>query len=234
MNQRFETSIKTFLLLIFLVLEVTVNAQREYPASMFGIRSNGTTLNTASIQAALDYIGEQGGGTLVFEVGRYLTGSICLRDSVNICLREGAVLVGSDNPYDYHYYNYSLAYAISGLILAVNVENVHIFGKGVIEMPGDSYQNNYQTLSHNGCVGSQYANPDSLVVFDFFQTKNIQVDGIFCKNQNFAVTRLVHCKNVQINNLTVNRLPNSVECFSQFYSSDCEVTALKYWPEKGK
>ena len=43
-----------------------------YNASLFGIKSNGTTLNTTSIQKAVDYISEKGGGTLRFYVGRYL------------------------------------------------------------------------------------------------------------------------------------------------------------------
>ena len=72
-----------------------------YKASLFGCKSNGTTLNTSSIQRAIDYIAEQGGGTLVFEVGRYLTGSIRLREGVNIQLNEGAIWVGSSNRYDY-------------------------------------------------------------------------------------------------------------------------------------
>ena len=45
-----------------------------YNASKFGIRSDGVTMNTRSIQFAIDWIAEQGGGTLRFWVGRYLTG----------------------------------------------------------------------------------------------------------------------------------------------------------------
>ena len=72
-----------------------------YKASLFGCKSNGTTMNTSSIQFALDYIASHGGGTLVFEVGRYLTGSLQMRANVNIRLNEGAILVGSASPYDY-------------------------------------------------------------------------------------------------------------------------------------
>ena len=72
-----------------------------YKASLFGCKSNGTTLNTTSIQHAIDHIASQGGGTLVFEVGRYLTGSIHLRQGVNIQLNEGAILVASPNIHDY-------------------------------------------------------------------------------------------------------------------------------------
>ena len=75
--------------------------QPLYRASLFGCKSNGTTLNTNSIQHAVDHIAAHGGGTLLFEVGRYLTGSIHLPAGVHIHLNEGAILVGSPNPYDY-------------------------------------------------------------------------------------------------------------------------------------
>lgn len=75
--------------------------QPIYRASLFGCKSNGTTLNTNSIQFAVDHIAAHGGGTLLFEVGRYLTGTIHLPPSVHIHLNEGAILVGSPNLYDY-------------------------------------------------------------------------------------------------------------------------------------
>lgn len=74
-----------------------------YRASLFGCKSNGTTLNTSSIQHALNHIAAHGGGTLVFEVGRYLTGSIHLPEGVDIQLNEGAILVGSPNRNDYDF-----------------------------------------------------------------------------------------------------------------------------------
>lgn len=99
-------------------------------ASKFNVRSNGTTLNTRSIQAAIDYIAAQGGGTLIFSVGRYLTGSLHLRSNVDIELREGAILVGSPNPYDYDSVNGKPC-----LLIADKVKDVRIYGLGVLESP---------------------------------------------------------------------------------------------------
>lgn len=62
-------------------------------ASRFGIKNDGRTDNTASIQQALDYIAAQGGGVLVFNVGRYRSASLQLRAGVHIELKEGAILV---------------------------------------------------------------------------------------------------------------------------------------------
>ena len=78
------------LTLCLVLLTVLGHAQEPiYNASKFGIRSDGVTMNTRSIQFAIDWIAEQGGGTLRFWVGRYLTGSIHLKSNVTIELVEG-------------------------------------------------------------------------------------------------------------------------------------------------
>lgn len=79
----------------------TDNVGKHYKASLFGIKNNGTTLNTNSIQRAVDYIDQHGGGTLEFYVGRYLTGSVYIPRGVHIHLHEGAIIVPSSNPYDH-------------------------------------------------------------------------------------------------------------------------------------
>ena len=81
--------------------EKTDTLCKYYKASFFGIKNNGTTLNTNSIQRALDYIARQGGGYLEFYVGRYLTGTVRVPRGVHIILHEGAIIVPSPNPHDH-------------------------------------------------------------------------------------------------------------------------------------
>jgi hypothetical protein len=45
---------KVILYISFLIFSVQLYA-KDYNASLFGIKSNGTTLNTTSIQKAIDY-----------------------------------------------------------------------------------------------------------------------------------------------------------------------------------
>src|SRR3981081_461312 len=92
---------KKYAVAVILFLQSVELLAKDYPASLFGIYSDGLTLNTRSIQFAIDYIQGQGGGRLVFDVGRYLTGSIHLKSNVTLQLQEGAVLVGALNPFDY-------------------------------------------------------------------------------------------------------------------------------------
>lgn len=119
----------------------------EYKASFFGIKSDGTTLNTTSIQKAIDHIHEKGGGTLVFHVGRYLTGTIELKSDVHIVLREGAILVGSTNIYDYNIDN-----TYTALVYAQNASNISITGKGVIDGQGADVAYNLVDQVHKGII----------------------------------------------------------------------------------
>ena len=100
-----------------------------YKASLFDCKSDGVTLNTSSIQFALNHIASLGGGTLVFEVGRYLTGSLHIPQGVNIQLNEGAILVGSSNPYDYE------TTTTGERKLLLSEGEPRICGLGYIEMP---------------------------------------------------------------------------------------------------
>ena len=120
---------KSIIAAILLLVSLQGFAQdKVYKASLFGIRSNGITDNTTSIQNAIDFIASKGGGTLEFSVGRYITGAIELKSGVNIMLREGAVIVGSDNIYSYRGHK--------GIFWGEGVKDVSIYGKGVIDGQG--------------------------------------------------------------------------------------------------
>src|ERR1044071_436648 len=118
---------RKYLIIAMLCFQFVQGHAKDYPASLFGIYSDGVTLNTRSIQFAIDYIQQQGGGRLVFDVGRYLTGSIHLKSNVTIHLLEGAVLLGVPNPLDYDRDNFT------ALLLARDQQNIGITGKGVID-----------------------------------------------------------------------------------------------------
>jgi polygalacturonase len=130
---------------LLLLLPVFASAQ-DYPASTFGIRSDGITLNTRSIQYAVDYIHDHGGGRLVFEVGRYLTGTIHLRSNVGFELREGAVMLGSLNPFDYDKDGFT------ALLLADSQRNISISGLGIIDGQGRQVAANIVALVHSGII----------------------------------------------------------------------------------
>lgn len=190
-----------------LLLSFSFNLQaQDYKASLFGIESNGTTLNTTSIQAAIDYIHDKGGGRLMFYVGRYLTGTIHLKSNVTLHLEEGAILVGSTNPFDYE--------KIGGwqaLIFAHDQVNIAITGKGVIDGQGYRVANNVLTMVHKGVI----KDPQNLI-YDrpregirpqniyFKGCRNVTIQGIMLKDPASWNQQYDQCKNLLIDGITVD------------------------------
>ena len=176
-------------------------AAGEYYASQFGIKSNGTTMNTRAIQAAIDHISAEGGGVLRFKVGRYLTGSIHLKDNVTIDLGEGAILLGSTSPYDYDKADNTLAF-----VIADGCENVAITGLGVIDGQGRELANNYISQIKQGLIKDQFTlgrpfNRPHCVYF--FNCKNATIKGINIRSSACWTCTVNCCDNLLIDGVTV-------------------------------
>ena len=144
--------IKRYLVVLIICFQYLQGSAKDYPASLFGINSDGITLNTRSIQFAVDYIHQQGGGRLVFDVGRFLTGSIHLKSNVTIHLLEGAVLLGVLNPLDYD------REGLTALLLCTDQQNIAITGKGVIDGQGRQVARNVVELVHKGLIKDAFRN----------------------------------------------------------------------------
>jgi polygalacturonase len=67
----------------------------------FGAVGDGKTLNTKSIQAAIDHCAETGGATLLIPKGNFLSGALFVKPGVNIELAEGAILKASTDIADF-------------------------------------------------------------------------------------------------------------------------------------
>ncbi len=177
---------------------------KDYNASMFGIKSNGTTMNTNSIQKGIDIVSENGGGRLVFYVGRYLTGTIHLKSNVTIQLEEGAILLGSPNPLDYEFLSNWTA-----LIFAHDQTNIGITGKGVIDGQGFTVATNLVQMIHAGVIKDplKYDRPwegrRPMNIY-FRACRNININGITLKDPGSWNQTYDQCKNLAVNNITVD------------------------------
>lgn len=196
---------KYILLIIISFCLLQVNA-KKYPASLFDIRSDGTTLNTNSIQRAIDYIHEKGGGTLVFSVGRYLTGTIYLKSNVTLHLEGGAVLLGSTNPFNYIKDPYI---GRTSLLFAIKQDNIGVTGSGMIDGQGFMTANNLVSLIHRKLVDDPLSldRPDEVNRphnIYFRECNNVKITGITLKDPASWTQAYDQCKGVYIDNITVN------------------------------
>ena len=196
-------SVRKYFVVAIMCFQFIQSSAKDYPASLFGIYSDGVTLNTRSIQFAIDHIHQQGGGRLVFDVGRFLTGSIHLKSNVTLHLLEGAVLLGALNPFDYD------RKGLTALVLCHNQENVAITGIGVIDGQGRQVARNVVELVHKGLIKDLFRNdrpevPIRPMLIYFRECKNVQIKNVTMRNAAAWVQTYDQCKNLTIDSITVD------------------------------
>ncbi|HSH95680.1 MAG TPA: glycosyl hydrolase family 28 protein [Roseimicrobium sp.] len=171
-------------------------------ATKAGAIGDGTTLNTASIQKAIDNCAAGGGGTVHFPAGRYLTGTIQIKSNITLRLAKDATLLGSTDIADY----LNLDPFLDGpgdpmghaLVVAVDAKNVGIEGEGTIDGQGrelrakqDPYKKRPFLVRWVRCtrvkVKDVHLTHPGAWTLNFFQSKEILVEGVTIRTQNSGV-----------------------------------------------
>lgn len=179
---------------------------KDYFIKDFGARGDGITLNSQIIQGAIDFVASRGGGRLVFETGSYLTGTFYLKSNITIQLDSGAVLMGSNNPFDYIKDSYI---GWMSMIFALKQENVSITGKGTIDGRGATTANNMTAFVHIGIYTdrlfldrpSEFNRPQNMY---FRECKNVTITGITLKNPASWNQTYDQCENVFVDSIRVD------------------------------
>ena len=77
------------------------SSAKLFKANSYGAVGDGITLATHSIQAAIDDCGKKGGGVVVLDPGAYLSGSLFLKENVELRIDKGVEIKGSQRFEDY-------------------------------------------------------------------------------------------------------------------------------------
>ena len=75
------------MLLTTLIVAGTAHAA-DFSVREHGATGDGTTLDTAALQRAIEACGKAGGGRVVFPPGKYLSGTLYMRTGVNCTWRK--------------------------------------------------------------------------------------------------------------------------------------------------
>ncbi len=196
---------KSILLLLCIFTGISANA-KDYRINDFGAKANGNTLNTNIIQHAIDYISSHGGGNLIFGPGRYLTGTIYLKNDVTITLENGSEILGSTNPWDY---DKNATVNWQSLIFAIGQRNIGIRGKGTINGQGAKTANNMVDIINRGLYDDPLRNgrpyegnrPQNIY---FRECSNIVVEGITLRDPASWNQTYDQCTNLLVDGITVD------------------------------
>jgi polygalacturonase len=112
--------------------------------SKTGAVGDGQTLNTQSINTAIDAMNKKGGGVVLVPAGLWLTGPVVLKSNVNLHIATGATLLFTADFNEYML----VAGNWEGLpqmrnqspISATGAVNIAITGKGIIDGNGDAWR----------------------------------------------------------------------------------------------
>lgn len=173
----------------------------------FGAKGDGTTLDTAAIQKALDTCGKAGGGSVVFPPGTYLSKSLVLRAHTTVVLESNAVLKATDEPKDYLPADVTWDEILAGtkkgpftpFIGGKDLTDVTISGKGTIDGSGAKW---WVPAEEARKKVSGYTLPrPNLIVLN--RCKNVRLSGIKLLNSpkfHFVPTE---CEDVTVEDVTV-------------------------------
>lgn len=182
----------------------------------FGAKGDGKTLNTQAIQQAIDAAYDRKGGTVLIPEGRFLSGSLVMKDHVHLMLKANAVLLGSTNPYHYTTLEpdgapvspNSADNSKLALLLAYEANDFSITGDGTIDGQGRELALCIDSLHHIGervdknystRVGERFRPK----IINFMLCKQVRIAGITIKNSACWVQTYEICENLVLDGITV-------------------------------
>jgi hypothetical protein len=170
----------------------------------FGAKGDGVHLDTAAIQSAIRSCAEQGGGTVQFGPGTYLSGSIRMESNITLDLGQGSRLLGSSDVAQYASVGRSSEDRSTSLIWAIGAKDIAITGPGVID--------------GNGRAFIDKVNPHRPGWYDFSSTRQgADIFTRFSQNREGPVRMLsrpgvlvlfIECENIALRQIHVVDAPN--------------------------
>lgn len=200
---------------------------KQYLITDFGAVGDGQTLNTKSIQTAINKCAEDGGGILVVPEGVFLTGAVFLKQGVNLKIEKNGVLKGTVNPDDYPQvftrWEGEEKDWTSALVNAFSMNNFEFTGEGTIDGSGDQWMDRYPRGSKELKVGR----PRLIAIQN---CKDVLVSGLNFKNQACWGLFILYSEDVVAESLNISAEHNiissdgiDVDSSTRVHISNCNI-----------
>lgn len=187
------------------------NTQQVFDIRKYGAKGDGRTMCTEAINKAVSDCSESGGGVVLVPKGRFVTGTVVLKDNVDLHLDKGAVLEASMNLDDYQSFvpKGDISYYDSGdgsqnannskdlrwnraLVLGSGIQNVRISGDGEIDG-----KHLYDPLGEEKMRG-----PHTVIIG---QSRNFTMEGVTVNNAANYAFMAYDISNCVFSNLSINQ-----------------------------
>lgn len=206
-------------------------AASVYNVVDFGAKGDGITLDSPSINLAIDAASGSGGGEVYFPAGTYLCGSIRLKSNIHLNLSAGCTILAAPaemKAYDEsesfggfpEYQDGGHTYFHNSLIWAEDQDNVSITGHGIIDGEGLTKKD----TEHAGNVqGGSIGTGDKAIALKLCRGITIRDITIY-RGGHFAIIA-TGCESGVIDNVTIdtNRDGIDIDCCKYLSISNCRV-----------
>ncbi|SFC15510.1 Pectate lyase superfamily protein [Parapedobacter composti] len=215
----------------------TARAQPYYNVLEYGAVNDSSALITEAVRLAIAKASDNGGGTIFFPAGKYLTGPIHLKSNITLYLDAGAELHFSDN-FDHYLpmvpsrWEGTDVINFSPLIYAYGAENIAITGRGRLNGNGRTWWMYFfdhiygkDTAGNVSRWQREFFSQNRNVVppdepgwiakgflrppfIQFMHCRDVLVEGITITNSPFWTLNPQYCENVKIDAVTINNPPS--------------------------
>ena len=194
-----------------------------------GAKADGTTKDTAAIQACIDAVAVKGSkkltdkdyGQVVISGGTFVTGPISLKRGVDLRIEKDATLLASPDRGDFPHWRFAGKDTVQPFVSAVNTEYVLITGEGTIDGNGKIWWDYVRGVRDSGVLGTDHPRPMG-VLFD--HTKHVRMEGVTVKNSGFWQIVPYYADDVVFRGIriTAPRSPNT-DAIDPFSSSNVVI-----------
>ena len=178
-------------ILVIMMLSGAAFGAGSFDVSAYGATGDGVAKDTEAIQRAIDACGAAGGGEVVLPKGRYLSGSLVLRNGVHLVVTPEAVLLGSTALEDY---------PTRRLLSATDAADVGVGGGGTIDGQGEAFWERrnepYTGPSWRGTAQFAYRALKRPAFLHFLRCRGVTVRDIRLVNSPSWTLHLQRCTTV--------------------------------------
>jgi hypothetical protein len=193
----------------------------------FGAICDGKTLVTKAIQKAVDACSENNGGMVYVPSGKYLCGSVVLKDNVHLYIESGAILYGAevidfdrdeDRGFKFYQDLSHSTYHVS-MFRAENAKNITVSGYGTIDMRSIWDVNDVRGQGDPNLAGR------AAKIFAIRECENVTIKDLTLLNATDIAVYLAGCTNVRIDGLTLSVHIDGIspDCCKNVMISNCNV-----------
>ncbi|GAB3905118.1 glycoside hydrolase family 28 protein [Mucilaginibacter boryungensis] len=217
----------SLLVVIALLCSSFINkAVKTYNITDYGAVGDSRTINTKSIQSAIDACSAKGGGTVLVPKGIFISGAIFLKKGVSLSVAKSGVLKGSINQDDYPQiqtrWEGEERLWTSAFINAIDLEHISISGEGTIDGSGDAWTKRGRSAS-----GQRLGRP-RLICFQ--NCKDVSISDLTLHNQAVWCLHVLYCSKVLIKGLNISadhNIPSSdgmdIDSSDDVHITDCSI-----------